>query len=60
MNVNRVISIGDIHGDFKIFKRILYMCDVIDILGNWIGGSTFVIQMGDTVDGMTYSPTPGG
>ena len=51
MNASRVISIGDIHGDFKIFKRILYMCNVIDILGNWIGGSTFVIQMGDTVDG---------
>ena len=51
MNSSRVISIGDIHGDFKIFKRILYMCDVIDISGNWIGGSTIVVQMGDTIDG---------
>ena len=51
MNESRVISIGDIHGDFKIFKRILYICDLIDISGNWIGGSTIVIQMGDTIDG---------
>jgi len=51
MNSSRVISIGDIHGDFKIFKRILYMCGVIDISGNWTGGTTIVIQMGDTIDG---------
>ncbi|MBA45920.1 MAG: hypothetical protein CMB31_04975 [Euryarchaeota archaeon] len=51
MSVNRVISIGDIHGDFTIFKRLLYMCKVIDKSGNWVGGSTHVIQMGDTVDG---------
>ena len=51
MSANRVISIGDIHGDFTIFKRLLYMCKVIDISGNWIGGSTHVIQMGDTIDG---------
>ncbi len=51
MSVNRVISIGDIHGDFTIFKRLLYMCKVIDKNGNWIGGSTHVIQMGDTMDG---------
>lgn len=51
MVTSRVISIGDIHGDFKIFKRLLYMCNLIDISGNWIGGSTIVIQMGDTIDG---------
>jgi hypothetical protein len=51
MSVSRVISIGDIHGDFTIFKRLLYMCKVIDKGGHWIGGSTYVIQMGDTVDG---------
>jgi len=51
MNATRVISIGDIHGDFTIFKRLLYMCKVIDKSGNWTGGSTHVIQMGDTMDG---------
>jgi len=51
MNFNRIVSIGDIHGDFKIFKRILYMCKVIDKRGNWIGGETYVIQLGDTLDG---------
>ena len=48
---NRIVSIGDIHGDFTIFKRLLYMCNVIDKTGNWTGGSTYVIQMGDTLDG---------
>jgi len=51
MSESRVISIGDIHGDFTIFKRLLYMCKVIDKGGNWTGGSTYVIQMGDTIDG---------
>ena len=51
MITSRIISIGDIHGDFKIFKRLLYMCGVIDISGNWTGGTTIVIQMGDTIDG---------
>lgn len=51
MNFNRIVSIGDIHGDFKIFKRLLYMCNVIDKSGNWVGGSTYVIQLGDTLDG---------
>ena len=51
MVTSRVISIGDIHGDFKIFKRLLYMCNLIDTSGNWMGGSTIVIQMGDTIDG---------
>ena len=51
MNFGRIISIGDIHGDFKIFKRLLRMCKVIDTRGKWTGGSTHVVQMGDTLDG---------
>jgi len=51
MNPNKIICIGDIHGDFKIFKKVLSMCNLIDEKDNWIGGKTFVVQMGDTLDG---------
>lgn len=51
MNPNKIICIGDIHGDFKIFKKVLSMCNLIDEKYNWIGGKTFVVQLGDTLDG---------
>lgn len=51
MNPERIICIGDIHGDFNIFKKVLSMCNLIDFNGNWIGGNTFVVQLGDTLDG---------
>ena len=51
MNPDKIICIGDIHGDFKIFKKVLYMCNLINEKDNWIGGKTFVIQLGDTLDG---------
>lgn len=51
MNPEKIICIGDIHGDFKVFKRVLSMCNLIDNNDNWIGGKTFVVQLGDTLDG---------
>lgn len=51
MNPEKIICIGDIHGDFKVFKRVLSMCKLIDNNDNWIGGKTFVVQLGDTLDG---------
>lgn len=46
----RIIAIGDIHGDFKLLKECLRLCDVIDNNNNWIGGKTIVVQVGDQVD----------
>ena len=50
-NNNKIIAIGDIHGDYDVFIEILKMIQVIDSQLNWIGKSTYVIQMGDILDG---------
>jgi len=50
-NNNRIIAIGDIHGDYLIFIELLKLAKVIDNFNNWIGGSTYVVQLGDTLDG---------
>ena len=48
---NKIIAIGDLHGDFKIFKKSLLLAGVVDSSGIWIGGDIYVVQMGDTLDG---------
>jgi hypothetical protein len=48
---NRIIAIGDIHGDYYIFIELLKLAKVIDNNLNWIGKDTYVIQLGDTLDG---------
>ena len=50
-NYNRIIAIGDIHGDYKIFIKCLEVAKLIDTSGNWIGKDTYLIQLGDTLDG---------
>ena len=50
-NNNRIIAIGDIHGDYYIFIELLKLAKVIDNNLNWTGKDTYVIQLGDTLDG---------
>ena len=47
---SRIISIGDIHGDFEALLTALYKSKVINKNGHWIGKNTVVIQVGDFVD----------
>ena len=55
--VNRIIAIGDIHGDLDLCKEYLKVGKVIDDNMNWIGGDTVVVQVGDQVD--RCRPMPG-
>ena len=52
--VNRLIVLGDIHGDYKLFIQMLRIAEVININKNgsivWTGGSTYVVQIGDQID----------
>jgi len=51
---DRIIAIGDIHGDLALALRILEKASVITITGNlvrWIGKNTHVVQVGDQLDG---------
>lgn len=48
--VRRIIVLGDIHGDFEVAKKMLKAANLIDDNLNWIGGDTYVVQVGDQVD----------
>ena len=46
----RIIAIGDLHGDLELAKRCLRLARCIDDEDNWIGGNTYIVQVGDQVD----------
>ena len=46
----RIVAIGDIHGEFDGFKRILQAAGLADASGKWTGGRTQLIQTGDYTD----------
>jgi len=48
--VNRIIVIGDLHGDWDITVKSLKVANLIDKNLNWIGGDTVVVQVGDQID----------
>lgn len=58
----RIIAIGDIHGDLAALKRALLVAEVVDEAGAWVGGSTAVVQIGDLLNNAEESdravPTP--
>ena len=45
-----IIVIGDLHGDFDLTIRVLKLAKLIDDNNKWIGGDTYVVQVGDQVD----------
>jgi len=49
-HVERIVAIGDIHGAYENFVRVLQNAKVIDGKRRWIGGKTQVVQNGDIVD----------
>ena len=46
----RIIAIGDLHGDYNALQMALHKGKLINKLGNWIGGNTHVVQLGDILD----------
>jgi hypothetical protein len=48
--VERIVAVGDIHGDYHQFVRVLRSAAVIDRQGNWIAGKAHLVQLGDVVD----------
>jgi hypothetical protein len=45
-----IVAIGDIHADFLVLLGVLYLMDIIDKKGYWIGGNTKVVFCGDLLD----------
>ncbi|MSV29651.1 MAG: protein-tyrosine-phosphatase, partial [Bryobacterales bacterium] len=48
--VERVVAVGDVHGDYAQFIDILRLAGVIDRNENWTGGRTHLVQTGDVPD----------
>jgi hypothetical protein len=48
--VERVVALGDIHGDFDQFTRVLRDAGLINQRNVWIGGKTHFVQTGDVPD----------
>uniref|UniRef100_A0A803MUQ1 Calcineurin-like phosphoesterase domain-containing protein n=1 Tax=Chenopodium quinoa TaxID=63459 RepID=A0A803MUQ1_CHEQI len=50
LHQTRLIAVGDIHGDLEKCKQSLRLSGIIDATGNWSGGSSTVVQIGDVLD----------
>ncbi len=48
--VERIIAIGDLHGDYENYLEVLKIAGLIDKKGKWSGGKTHLVQTGDIPD----------
>ena len=46
----KIVVIGDVHGDFNVVLHSLKKAKLINNKNKWIGGKTFVVQIGDILD----------
>jgi hypothetical protein len=45
--VGRIVAVGDLHGNYAGFKRILQEAGLIDKRGHWKAKDTHLVQLGD-------------
>ena len=48
--VERIVAIGDVHGDYEQFVAVLRSAKLIDSQESWSGGKTDLVQSGDVLD----------
>jgi hypothetical protein len=46
----RIVAVGDLHGDYQAWLDIARGAGLVDARGHWAGGRTTLVQMGDVVD----------
>ncbi len=46
----RIIAIGDLHGDFSVWRDLAVAAGIENSDGHWTGGRTVLVQVGDVVD----------
>lgn len=51
----RLVAVGDLHGDVAHAQKVLRMANVIDDTSAWIAGTDILVQTGDIVDRGTYA-----
>jgi hypothetical protein len=47
---DRIVAVGDVHGDYQQLLRVLQAAGLIDQKGDWSGGQSVLVQTGDVVD----------
>ncbi len=48
--VERVIAVGDLHGDYQQYIKVLRSTGLINARGRWVGGNAHLVQTGDITD----------
>lgn len=48
--VERIVAIGDVHGDYDNYIQTLRAAGLVNQRGRWIGGSAHLVQVGDVPD----------
>ena len=48
--VERIVAIGDIHGDYDQYMATLEAAELVDGKGRWAAGATHFVQLGDIPD----------
>ena len=46
----RIVAVGDLHGDFSVWRDIAAAAGIETPDGHWAGGRTILVQVGDVVD----------
>jgi hypothetical protein len=46
----RIVAVGDVHGAYDGFVRILRAAGILDDRERWMGGNAILVQTGDVVD----------
>ena len=49
-NSQKIIAIGDLHGDYDAFLALMSQAGLVDAKGHWSGKQTIFVQLGDVVD----------
>jgi len=49
--VEKIVVIGDIHADYEVLITVLKKAGLINDKLEWIGGKTYLVMIGDLVDG---------
>lgn len=48
--IHRIVAVGDLHGDYEQYVKVLESAGLINARGKWTGGDTHLVQTGDIPD----------
>ncbi|OWZ74617.1 serine-threonine protein phosphatase [Cryptococcus neoformans Tu401-1] len=51
----RLVAVGDLHGDINNAKKVLQMAEIIDDDSKWVASTDILVQTGDIVDRGAYA-----